>query len=52
MSVYQTRRKFSRGVIRATHLGEGDLSALENPNAVEEIRRNIYLSLAIIYLTQ
>jgi acetyl-CoA synthetase len=31
-----------RRVIRAAYLGEdaGDLSALENPNAVEEIQRH------------
>jgi len=30
-----------RGVLRAAYLGEnaGDLSALENPSAVEEIRK-------------
>jgi acetyl-CoA synthetase len=33
--------KVMRRIIRATHLGQapGDLSALENPSAVEEIRK-------------
>lgn len=41
MSVYQKPdKKLSRRVIRATYLVEdaGDLSALENPNAIEEIK--------------